>query len=120
MYKFSPILKKSRLTRAISTNDHIRNRLQSVENVRRAHEIPKFSRSTMNATGVSVKIYDEEVCVYEHEAIQFNENDLRTLLQHLRDVQSKVNVFLTTLIQQRDAISGEQSNSITETTKMSN
>lgn len=88
--------------------------------MRRAHEIPKFFRSTMNATGVSVKIYDEGACIYEHEAVQSNENDLRTLLQHLRDVQSKVNVFLTTLIQQRDASSEEQSNSITETTKMSN
>lgn len=113
-------LKKCRLTRAISTNDHVKNRLQCVGNVRRAHEIPKFFRSTMNATGVGVKIYDEEVCVYEHEAIQSNENDLRTLLQHLRDVQSKVNVFLTTLIQQQDAISGEQSNSITDTAKISN
>lgn len=65
----------------------------------------------MNATGVEVKIYDEGVCVYEHEAIQSNENDLRTLLQHLRDVQSKVNVFLTTLIQQQDAISGDQKTS---------
>lgn len=65
----------------------------------------------MNVTGVGVKIYDEEVCVYEHETIQSNKNDLKTLLQNLRDVQSKINVFLTTLIQQRNAISGEQSNS---------
>lgn len=65
----------------------------------------------MNVTGVGVKIYDEKVCVYEHETIQSNKNDLKTLLQNLRDVQSKINVFLTTLIQQRNAISGEQSNS---------
>lgn len=66
----------------------------------------------MNVTGIRVKVYDEEVCVYEHDPIQSGKNDLRTLLQDLRDVQSKVNVFLTTLIQQRDAISREQSNSI--------
>lgn len=72
----------------------------------------------MNVAGVGVKIYDEGVCVYQHETTQSDKNDLRTLLQNLRDVQSNVNVFLTTLIQQQDAISGEQSN--IDTTKMTN
>lgn len=73
-------------------------------------DIPNFLRSMV--TGVEVKIYDGGVCVYEIETIQqeSKKNDLGILLQNLRDVQSNVNVFLTTLIQRRDAISGEQSN----------
>ncbi|KAL6444721.1 hypothetical protein ACFW04_002056 [Cataglyphis niger] len=71
--------------------------------------VPNFFQNTVKGvTGVEVKIYDGRVCVYEFETIQSNKNDLRILLQNLRDVQSNVNVFLTTLIQQRDAITGEQ------------
>lgn len=57
-------------------------------------------RSAMNITGVKVKIYNEKKCVYEHQTAGSKENDLQTLLQNLRDVQSEVNNFLTTLIQQ--------------------
>jgi len=57
-------------------------------------------------TGVRVRIYDEEKCIHEHETIRSDGNDLRTLIQNLRDVQSEINCFLTTLIQRRDVSSG--------------
>lgn len=75
-----------------------------------AHVKFKFSWSAMNVnTGVQVKIYDEEKCVYEHQTAESKENNLRTLLQNLRDMQSEVNNFLTTLIQRQNASGRAQS-----------
>ncbi|XP_011636036.1 uncharacterized protein LOC105426488 isoform X2 [Pogonomyrmex barbatus] len=62
----------------------------------------------MNASGVRVKIYDGEKCIHEHEATRSNGDDLKTLMQNLRDMQSNVNDFLTVLVQQRDASGGAQ------------
>ncbi|XP_011636037.1 uncharacterized protein LOC105426488 isoform X3 [Pogonomyrmex barbatus] len=73
----------------------------------------------MNASGVRVKIYDGEKCIHEHEATRSNGDDLKTLMQNLRDMQSNVNDFLTVLVQQRDASGGAQSNSIAQTASQS-
>lgn len=64
----------------------------------------------MNVTGVQVRIIEGEKCVYEHETAKSDGNDLKTLLRDLREVQSGVNNFLTTLIQQRDESGSAQSN----------
>lgn len=66
----------------------------------------------MNITGVRVKIYNEERCIHEHETVQPGANDLNTLMQNLRDMQSEVNGFLTKLIQRQDVSGGAQSNSL--------
>lgn len=66
----------------------------------------------MNATGVQVRIFEEEKCIYERKIAESDENDLKTLLQNLREVQSGVNNFLTTLIQQRDVSGSAQSNDL--------
>ncbi|EGI69586.1 hypothetical protein G5I_01672 [Acromyrmex echinatior] len=62
-------------------------------------------------TGVRVRIYDEERCIHEHETVRSDGDDLRTLMQNLRDVQSEINCFLTTLIQWRD-VSSERMNQL--------
>lgn len=67
----------------------------------------------MNVTGVRVKIFDGERCIYEREGVGPNDDDdLTTLLRDLREAQSGVNEFLTTLVCQRDAASGARSNDI--------
>ncbi|XP_019885724.1 uncharacterized protein LOC105274644 isoform X2 [Ooceraea biroi] len=65
----------------------------------------------MSTPGVRVKIHEDEKCIYEHEVARSNENDLETLLGNLRDVQSRVNNFLTTLIERRDVSGGAQNTS---------
>ncbi|KYM97995.1 hypothetical protein ALC62_11341 [Cyphomyrmex costatus] len=61
----------------------------------------------MSITGVRVKIYDEEKCI--HETVRSDGDDLKALMQNLRDTQSEINSFLTTLIQRRD-VSSEMTN----------
>ncbi|KYN32633.1 hypothetical protein ALC56_13115 [Trachymyrmex septentrionalis] len=63
-------------------------------------------------TGVRVRIYDEERCIHEHETVRSDGDDLRTLIQNLRDMQSEINCFLTTLIQRRDVSSEMMNQSI--------
>lgn len=63
-------------------------------------------RGMMNVTGLRVRIYDEGKCIHEHETVRSDGNDMRMLMQDLRDMQTDVNDFLTALIQRRDA-SGE-------------
>ncbi|KYQ53698.1 hypothetical protein ALC60_07385 [Trachymyrmex zeteki] len=60
----------------------------------------------MNVTGIRVRIYDEEKCIHEHETVRSDGDDLKTLIQNLRNMQSEINCFLTTLIERRD-VSGE-------------
>ncbi|EFN75930.1 hypothetical protein EAI_02596 [Harpegnathos saltator] len=62
----------------------------------------------MNVIGVRVKIFEEERCIYKREIVKSDENDLKTLLRDLREVQSAVNEFLTTLIQQQEASGSAQ------------
>jgi len=62
----------------------------------------------MNIPNLEVKIYNDEKCIYEHEITRSNENNLKTLLGNLQDIQSKVNNFLTILIEQRDISSNVQ------------
>jgi hypothetical protein len=65
----------------------------------------------MDISDLKVKIYNDEKCIYEHEIPQSNENDLKMLLGNLQDIQSKVNNFLTALIEQQDDSGNVQSNS---------
>ncbi|KYN16590.1 hypothetical protein ALC57_11099 [Trachymyrmex cornetzi] len=63
-------------------------------------------------TGVRVRIYDDEKCIHEHETDRSDGDDLRTLIQNLRDMQSEINSFLTTLIERRDVSSEMMKQSI--------
>ncbi|XP_014486152.1 PREDICTED: uncharacterized protein LOC106750355 isoform X2 [Dinoponera quadriceps] len=65
----------------------------------------------MNVTGgVRVRIFEEERCVYERELAKSDGGNLKTLLRDLREAQSGVNDYLTTLIQRQDAKSGSARN----------
>lgn len=66
----------------------------------------------MNVTGIRVRIYDEEKCIHEHETVRSDGDDLKTLIQNLRNMQSEINCFLTTLIERRDVSGGTLSSSI--------
>jgi len=65
----------------------------------------------MNITALQVRIYDKEKCIHERKIARSDENNLRTLMQNLREVQSETNNVLTTLIQ-RDVSIDAQSSSI--------
>lgn len=71
----------------------------------------KFKRQDTIVADMRVRIYDKEKCIYEREIVRSDgKNDLEILMQNLRDVQSDVNDFLTTLIQRQDpSVDGTQS-----------
>lgn len=56
----------------------------------------------MNSTSVHVKICESNECVYENNSVELSTNTLTGVISCLKDMQIKINDFITILVKKQD------------------